>query len=463
MNPSKFLIYQLYLLQIENYELGRFWRLLFKKGYFGSSQPLRKNIVWTPKVTLVLILSMLIIIALLCILNPFLSSLYLLSIAIIAILLMPIFYSVSTIILSPIDRFAKNMAITKAKQLVLKNKDLKIIGIAGSYGKTTMKSVLTSVLLNKFKVLSAPESINTPVGIAQWITKDLKPDTQILIVEMGEHYKGDVRDLCQIAKPDIAIITGINEAHVERLGYLEETTSTIFELVENSKHNALILLNSDDKRVNESYEKYIQNQSIEKYTSNVSGARFDPEQLNWIFDFDGAQIEVPILGEYIIGVVGASIIIAKKIGMTNDEIKNGIKSIRPVKNRLEPIRSASGVLVIDDSYNGNPDGVREAINVLAKFPSRRRLFITPGIVETGKENEKVHQTIGRQLAKIADKVILIKNSATPWIEKGLTDAGFDSGNIIWFETAQKAHESLSKILKPNDVILFQNDWGDQYL
>ena len=122
----------------------------------------------------------------------------------------------------------------------------------------------------------------------------------------------------------------------------------------------------------------------------------------------------------------------------------------------------NNVLIIDDSFNGNPAGVREAIETLAKFKNRRKIVLTPGLVEIGSETREVHENIGKQLAKVADKVLLIQNSVTDYILKGLQTAKFNHANIIVFPTTQEAHASLGQILQPNDVILFQNDWPDNY-
>jgi len=120
-------------------------------------------------------------------------------------------------------------------------------------------------------------------------------------------------------------------------------------------------------------------------------------------------------------------------------------------------------LAIDDSYNANPDGIREAVKVLSRYQNRRKIYLTPGLVEVGTRACEIHLDLGRNLAKVADLVILIKNSATPRIAQGLKEAGFSEDKIIWFESALQAHGSLEKILKAGDVILFQNDWPDNYL
>jgi UDP-N-acetylmuramoyl-tripeptide--D-alanyl-D-alanine ligase len=165
--------------------------------------------------------------------------------------------------------------------------------------------------------------------------------------------------------------------------------------------------------------------------------------------------------------VDAAMQVAALLGVSLEDIKKGIEAIKPVEHRLQPIKSNGNILVIDDAYNGNPDGVKEAIKVLSRFTDRRKVFITPGLVEMGKASNDVHREIGKELMGVADVVVLIKNSVTPWIEQGISEElkanSYKLTAIQWFNTAQEAHQSLSKILQPNDVVVFQNDWGDQYI
>lgn len=471
-NPFAILKYQLYLLQLENYEIGRYWKLLFTKGFYFSSDPLRKKLVWTRKIALILLLTLIIVVIKtysLIILG--FGVAWILIILLAVLLLTPVLFSAVTILLWPFDKFIKVMVVNRAKGLVSAPSKVKIIGIAGSYGKTTMKNVMANVLSAKYNTIATPESVNTPVGIARWITKNLKPSTEVMIVEMGEHYPGDVSYLCGITPPDFAVITGINEAHLERMKDISGVTKTVFEIVAGSKTGATILVNVDDGNVLAAYPKYVGEREVLKYSASgknsdvpVSDKKFDVDKLVWNFGLaDIGKVEVAILGEYIAGDVAAAYLVAKKLGLTTDEIKRGIRAIAPISHRLEPIKSPGNILVIDDSYNGNPDGVHEAIYLLERFSNRRKLFITPGIVETGESNKSVHEKIGVELANVADKVILIRNSATPHIARGLVQNGFKEENILWFETAEAAHAALSGILAPNDVILFQNDWGDQYV
>jgi UDP-N-acetylmuramoyl-tripeptide--D-alanyl-D-alanine ligase len=494
-NLFKVIKYQLYLLQLENYELGRFLKLIFKKGLLPKGEQ-RKQLVWTSKAVLIFGLSEIIILGLSLGLayRLFLNVLENTVAAVLAGLAAFyffqfcgfIFLSLSTILLIPADWLVKSVIVARAKLRINdKGSRIKIIGIAGSYGKTTMKEVLKEVLGARFQVLATPESVNTPVGIARWILKNFyeslpssvpqkggtpspargEGNTEVAIIEMGEHYKGDVEEICELARPDVIVVTGINEAHLERMKSLDKITETIFEIVAKAKPGALVVINGDDKNVIEHYKEYVwPDHKVEKFQiSNFKSQMFSTEKLCWEAEIEKlGKFEINLLGEYALGDVSAAIKIAQGFGMNEEEIKKGIAKIKPVEHRLQPIKSAGGVLVIDDAYNGNPAGVAEAIKVLSRFQNRRKLFITPGLVETGKATADIHREIGKQLAEVADVVILIKNSVTPFIDEGLKMKD-KAPEVIWFETAQEAHASLAKILKPGDVIVFQNDWGDQYL
>lgn len=465
MNIFSIQKYQLYLLQLENYELARFWLLLFRKGYFFPKTPLRKNLVWTIKAGLIFVLSIIIVVLASYFLWRFLPSPLTIIFGFLAFfyLLWPLFLTLSVMIIWPLNYLASFYLIAQAKKRISSNKKLKIIGISGSYGKTTMKNVLETILSGSFKVLATPESVNTPVGIANWILRTFHQELDILIVEMGEHYRGDIKFLCSITPPDVAVLTGVNESHLERLNNLETAVETVFEIVEGAKENSLILLNGDDQTIKTNYERFSKNRKVEFYSAEATQKVFDTRSILWKFSInDVGDFEIPILGEYVIGDIDAAVKLAQDLGMKPRDILRAATNIKPVAHRLQPIFKDE-VLIIDDSYNGNPTGVKEAMKVLERFKDRRRLVITPGLVEMGSKTRQIHREIGYEMAAVCDTIILIKNSVTGFIAEGLREKGYDSKKIIWFDTAEEAHKKLNSILRPNDIILFQNDWGDQYI
>ncbi len=465
MNPFKVVKYQLYLLELENYNLPRFLRLMWRTNGIPKKAP-RKELVWTPKLAATFGTAL----ALKFFVATVFASFFSLSVAIFVFFITLfvfsfsffIFLTIATILLWPVDFVLKMFIIKAAKTKIAKFPNLKIIAITGSYGKTTMKEALKQVLSVKYQVLATPESVNTPVGISRLILKELGQKTQIFIVEMGAYQRGDIRTLCEIARPQICVLTGINEAHLERFGSLENTVQTKFEIVESASPDAKIVLNGDDKNVKENSRKYVGGRRVYFYGSD------DIKDFKFYEDAGGIEIlgvKVPVLGEYILALISACVIISKELGLDDTDIRAGISKIKPVPHRLEVLPSAApGILVIDDSYNGNPDGVREAIKVLARFKNKRKIYITPGLVEMGQGAKGVHVIIGRELAGVADIVVLIKNSVTPYIEEGIRSAfSQKKAQILWFRTTKEAHAAVPGLIKSGDVILFQNDWPDNYL
>lgn len=480
-NPFKVAYFHLYILQLEEYNLKRFLNTIQKLK--GTPPPtLRKKIDWTPKINLLLILSVALQIMCALIISIFFTT-NIFELVIITIVFFLLFYfffvfvTIAHAILSPFDFLIKHALISKAKREIKSFPNLRIIGIAGSYGKTTMKELIFAVLSQKFKVLKTQNNINTPLGISRLISQSLTNDIQMLIVEMGEYYKGDIKKICEITQPDVSVVTGINEAHLERLGSLKNAISTIFEVVVNGKIDSTVALNADDVNVYQNYKEYVkETQKIILYgykdqpdEFHIQNNNFDEASLFQTFEIYKnhsfvASFKTYLLGQYAIGNILGCFKIATELGMNIDDIKRGILEMKPIKHRLEPIlNNNTNVLVIDDSYNGNPAGVEEAIQLLSKFTTRRKIFLTPGLVETSDKMEEIHYNIGIHLSKVADKVILIKNSVTPFIAKGLTESGFNSENSILYNTVQEAHARLGEVLKPNDVILFQNDWPDNYV
>jgi UDP-N-acetylmuramoyl-tripeptide--D-alanyl-D-alanine ligase len=234
----------------------------------------------------------------------------------------PVFLSLATVLLWPVDWAVKKVLVMRAKAKISdyttpsasaatpplqegSTAGLTIIGIAGSYGKTTMKEVLAAVLSSKFKVIATPESVNTPVGIARWVLKKLdvpssvakatsspkgEEGTEIAIIEMGEHYRGDVEDICEIARPDIAVVTGINEAHLERMKKMDVIITTIFEIVSKAKAGALVVLNGDDKQVMEHYKEFVwPDHRVSEYkVESIKWKVFNAERLGW-------EVQLPVI------------------------------------------------------------------------------------------------------------------------------------------------------------------------
>lgn len=468
INPLRFFHFHLLLLQLEEYDLKRFLKAIFDTKGIPPNRPFRKPLKLTIKILLILFIS----IGLLVIGSFLISVLLALTIlgldsfifVILPVIIISLYFSfififLSSLLITPLDLLIKNIIISLAKNKLKKFKNLKIIGIAGSYGKTGMKDIVSTMLSEKYNVLKTPNSINTPLGISQLILKKLTKEIEVFIVEMGEYYQSDIKNICSITKPDIGIITGINEAHFERLISLDNATKTIFELAQCMKPDGILLLNNKNKIVKKSYKDFTNKQSVYLY-QNKSKFTFNENLPGYIYK----NIPLKLLGEFNLDKIDGAIYLSKKLGLSEEQIQRGLRKIKTLDHRLQPfLNLQKNLLVIDDSYNGNPDGVEEAIKTLSLFKNRRKIFITPGLVEMGNKTEEVHKRIGEILNDVADIIILVKNSVTPYIKEGLINSGFSKEKILWFTSMMEVQNNLMKLVRSGDVVLFQNDWPDNYV
>lgn len=356
----------------------------------------------------------------------------------------------------PFDFCLKNSIIKKAGKF-LANKKAVVIGIAGSYGKTSAKEILYTILSEHFSVLKTFENINTDIGIANFILQNLK-DEEILIIEMGAHYLGDIKRICDFTKPDYSILTGINESHLERFGNINNTVNEKFSLSENTKN--FTVLNFDDENIRENYNKF----KLPPYKgiskNNAKNIEFVNNFGGINFNYKSENFQCGLLAEYSVSLIMLCVEIAEKLGIGIDEIKKSIDKIKPIMHRLSPIyNSKSNIWVIDDSYNGNKDGFISGIKALSRAKCRK-VVLTPGIAELGEKTKIIHNEIGELYAKNVDLVLLIKNKTSDFIIAGMKKNDFKK--YIVYENTEDAHNDLKNVLKSGDTILFQNDWTDNY-
>ncbi len=351
--------------------------------------------------------------------------------------------------------------VKQAERTLARHKGVKI-AVAGSYGKTSMREILKTVLSEGKKVAAPPSSYNTSLGIAKFVRR-LKGDEEVLIFELGEYYPGDVRKLTRIISPEWGVITGINEAHLEKFKTLERTASTIFELAEEvsmenlyvNGENAMCRARARSGNVLFTHEG-AGSWRVSGAATNLSGTTFEMSNGK-----DSFLATSKLLGLHMLGALSVAIDLGARLGLTKEQLQKGISKTKPFEHRLEPKSFGEGVVLLDDSYNGNPDGVRAVIAFLETL-SGRRFYVTPGLVEAGQRVKEVHEEIGRELAGARiEKVVLIRNSVTPHIKTGLKAGGF-KGELLEYDDMPGCLNALRSLTLPGDIVLIQNDWPDQY-
>lgn len=372
------------------------------------------------------------------------------------------------IVNSPIEKTISQSFVKKAKRKLKKMPNLKIIGITGSYGKTTTKYIVSTILNQKYNVLKTPASFNTKMGIVRTINEYLKPTDQIFVCEMGADQVGEIKELCDLVHPTIGMITSIGPQHLETFGSLENIKKTKFELIDSLPVNGLAFLNYEDENIksmstNKNKIIYGTNASDDYYAENIEltefGSKFDIHTKN------GSKIDVStkLLGEHnIINIVGA-VAIAKELGLSDKEIQIGIKMLKPVEHRLELKQHPNGTIIIDDAYNSNTQGAKRAVEVLGRFKNKKRILITPGIVELGDKSYEYNRLFGTQAASNCDYVILVGEKQAKPIYDGLVEKGFEKEKITITKDFSEAMKKMNELMDSNSVILLENDLSDNYL
>lgn len=350
----------------------------------------------------------------------------------------------------------------------LKNTDVLKIGITGSYGKTTVKEILRTILSQKYRVLATPESYNTPLGIALTV-KNLDSTHDVFIAEMGARCKGDIEALAKLINPKYGVLTGVNNQHLETFKDIEVTKNTKYELFENLSEGGVGFFSSDNDCATELCARF----DGEKYTAGLNGEdnlvtatdiSTNERGLNFTLRIKGQEAiecSTVLLGRHSVKNICLAAAVAFKVGLSAEEIASGIGRIQSIGHRLELVPNNKNIVIIDDSYNSNEDGTKAAMEVLDTFKGRK-IVLTPGLVELGKMEGVMNLEFGRLLAKHADIVIVIGNHNSETIINGLIEGGMARENIKFAKTLNKGNEILSEMLKEGDVVMFENDLPDNY-
>ncbi|MDR1671719.1 MAG: UDP-N-acetylmuramoyl-tripeptide--D-alanyl-D-alanine ligase [Alistipes sp.] len=372
--------------------------------------------------------------------------------------------------LSPVERAINRRYLDDARRILRSLPRLVVIGITGSYGKTSTKHYLHRILSERFSVVMTPGSFNTTLGVVRTIREHLKPYTEVFIVEMGAKQPGDIAEICELVHPSIGIITAVGEQHLESFKTIENVQRTKFELIDALPPDGVAILNDDFEYI---ASRPVDNVArVMRYTSR---------------DVSPPPFETRLVGRYNLSNIYAAWLAGRTLGMTDAEMRHAIADIRSVEHRLEVRRTPGGVTIIDDAFNSNPHGAAMALEVLAGFgnntpqskpqatheggPGRpdgspnasgRRIIVTPGMIELGPKQHELNRTFGRQIAAAADIAVIVGQYNRQAILAGLDDEGFPNENIYAANDFADASQHVSKLTHTGDTILYENDLPDTF-
>ena len=386
---------------------------------------------------------------------------------------------VSSFLIWPLEQLINGAYLRDARKRI-KTLQPKIIGITGSYGKTSTKYILHQILSKKYNTLMTPDSYNTPMGICKVIRGDLLPKHEYFIVEMGAYKRGDIRELCHLAPPEVGILTAVGPQHLERFKSIENTARAKYELIEALPPNGLAVINTDneicaalaDKTDSVPVIRYgVESNGVENTSSlrlRAHNIKQSDRGLTFAVTDEVAgttEITTRLLGRHNVSNILAAIGVSLQCGMTLNEIREALEALEPVPHRLQLIAGGSGVTVIDDSFNANPEGAKAALEVLTDFVSDKdgkKVLVTPGMVELGEREYDENMQFGSEAAKVCDFVILVGPARTAPILDGLKTANYPEQQVYVAKDLAEAQQQLAKHLKPGDVVLFENDLPDNY-
>lgn len=379
----------------------------------------------------------------------------------------PLAVLLSRLLMTPVEAGFCRYYIKDAEKILKSVPCLKIIGITGSYGKTTTKFILTRILSERFNTVCTPQSFNTPMGVVRTVRSEIKPQTEVFVCEMGAKKSGDIKEICDIVHPDIGIITSVGEQHLDTFGSVGNVYKTKFELEKSvSEKGGMTFVNAESpeikKRLSGKVGTVPYGEGTEIRAENIScsslGASFDI-----VMHGERISVSTSLLGMHAVSDILAAAAAADALGVSAQDIKVSVASLKPTEHRLELKSYLNGSLLIDDAYNSNPVGCLEAVRTLGRFKGMRKVIITPGLVELGEKEYDCNFALGAEAAKYCDEIILVGKTRSEPLRAGALSQNFDPERLHTVSSFKDAMKIYSPSADKNSILLIENDLPDNYL
>lgn len=431
-----------------------------------KKQPAKKKLVFTPRVIRMCVTSAVLYGAVCTLSMIFLFNngfnLFVLCLWQIFSLFMPM---IANFINKPVEKGVNNHYINDAKRIINDLPNLTVIGITGSYGKTSTKFYLNKLLSAKYNVLMTPESYNTTMGVVKTIRSSLNATYEYFICEMGAKGVGEIKEICDIVHPKHSMITSIGEQHLETFKSVDNIIKTKFEIAD-CITDGLVFLNYDNDFIREhktdkNVVSYGFAPTYEYYADNIKvtakGTSFTVHHGEETADFS-----TKLIGAHNVQNIVGAIAVANKMGVSLDELKMPVHRLEAVPHRMQILDKGNSV-VIDDAFNSNPAGAKAALDTLGLIEGYR-ILVSPGMVDLGEREYELNKEFGKQAAEVSDFVIAVGEKQAVPIVDGLKEAGYPEEKTF---VAQNLNEALAKcdMLKTGGlkkIILLENDLPDNY-
>ena len=415
-----------------------------------------------------------------------------------AIIINPLIISSIVLAIEPIFYFQKKRIIKRAAEKMRGLKKVKVIGITGSYGKTSTKEFLYTILSQKYKVVKTEGNNNTNIGVAYTVLNKVSDEYDYFICEMGAYKIGEIKEMCEIVKPGIGILTGINNQHIDLFGSQENIIKGKFELIEALPEEGLAVLNEKLKTKIEErkfkvknlkyfslgdannikvYQDYVEFEHLinkschpelvsgsigDLSLTNVNSSKSESNRIGKYGgdnqkilkqvqnDRNSSKFRLNILGKHYIENVLSGIMAAEHLGMSLDEIKSAVEKIRPNELMMRKLEGPNNSIFIDDSYSANTDGVLAALDYLNEtYSNYKKIIVFPGIIELGKYSEEAHKMLYNRINKVCDVAYILETGN--WkLETG------NKCKFVFEKDFDRVAKMVRKDLNKNTVVLFES-------
>jgi UDP-N-acetylmuramoyl-tripeptide--D-alanyl-D-alanine ligase len=380
---------------------------------------------------------------------------------------LPLTLIVANAVLVPYERYTQRSYYSAAVAKLARVHPF-VIGITGSYGKSSSKAMLAHILQFHAPTLAATGSINTVMGVTRHIREDLVAGHRFMVVEMGAYAVGSIKRLCDLTPPAAALITAVGDMHLERFGSTEAIKQAKSELARALPPGGILVVNADSPNALR-IARESTHVRVCLYGEHHTGAldtrveqiRFTKQGTHFVLQTTDRAFTcfTPLLGRPIIVNLAGAFTLAVAVGLDPDVAVAAFRTLKPVANRLEVVEDA-GITWIRDAYNSNQFGFRAALEVAADLPASRRILVTPGVIELGTEQHTVNRTLSREAAAICDTTLVVSETNRAAFAEGHHEAG-RGDRLVAVPTRGEAFRWLREHMQEGDVIILENDLREE--
>ena len=381
-----------------------------------------------------------------------------------------------TAVTEPIEALVRRHYRRRAEATV-RAVDPTIVAVAGSYGKTSTKHILAALLEPHLPVLATPRSYNNLMGVTRTVNGLLRPEHRAFVVEMDAYAPGEIAEICRLTPPRVSLVTAVGPQHLERFGTLQAIEDALLETVGALPADGVAIVYAGDEpscrlasraaslRETVTYAFADERPDADVVVSDLRMSR-QGSSFRWEHRTGGGRrrdLTCGLLGRHSALNVAAALAAVNSLGLPLEPSLDAVAGLVPAEHRLQPIPGASGITVIDDSYNANPIGVHNALEVLEAIEASARILVTPGLVELGPCQAEENRRFGRHAAEVCHHVVVVGSFNRRELVEGLREGGLAAERVHAVDSLDQATVALGGLTKPDAVVLFCNDLPDPYL